>query len=117
MSLLFSERNQDKHDIFAPNKWLCAQSIARIFLLTDPIGVETHLNHRHKGLATATTTATIAYALRYGLQDIWWICSAHNAASVATAEKVGFTKQFETDSYFFILDEIEHQRQVSDENK
>lgn len=77
------------------------------------IGIETHREHRRKGLATVTTAATVENALAAGLTDIWWICDVHNVGSVKTAVNVGFVSQFETDSYFFILDEAEHKRQTN----
>ena len=80
------------------------------------IGIETHADHYRRGLATATAAATVEYALGQGFEEIWWICSEQNLGSIRTAEKVGFTKQFETDSYFFILDEMEHKRQINHES-
>lgn len=77
------------------------------------IGIETHPEHRRKGLATVTTAATVEYALSAGLSDIRWICEVENIGSVKTAVNVGFTEQFQTTGYFFILDEAEHRRQTS----
>lgn len=74
------------------------------------IGIETHPDHRRRGLAAIVTAAAIDHALTRGFQDIWWICAADNLASIRTAEKVGFEKQFESKGYFFILDEAEHHR-------
>ncbi len=78
------------------------------------IGIETHPDHYRKGLATVVAAATVEYALAHGFQDIWWICAADNPASICTAEKVGFEKQFESKGYFFILDEEEHNRSRMD---
>lgn len=74
------------------------------------IGIETHPDHRRKGLGVIIAAATVEYALAQGFRDIWWICAADNRASIRTAEKVGFTKQFESLGYFFILDEAEHHK-------
>ena len=78
------------------------------------IGIETHPDHRRHGLATATTAATVEYALSLGFKEIWWICAADNAGSIGTAVKNGFIEQFQSDSYFFILDEAEHRRQTNE---
>lgn len=78
------------------------------------IGIETHPDHRRKGLGAIVTAATVEYALAQGLRDVWWICAADNLASIGTAEKVGFTRQFESRGYFFILDEAEHKRSQMD---
>ena len=78
------------------------------------IGIETDPEHYRRGLATVTAAATVEYALAHGFQQIWWICGNENLGSIRTAEKVGFTKRFESKGYFFILDEAEHKRQVND---
>ncbi|NJN53269.1 MAG: GNAT family N-acetyltransferase [Anaerolineae bacterium] len=78
------------------------------------IGVETHPDHRRRGLATIVTAATVGYALEAGFTDIWWICDVHNTGSIGTAVKTGFTEQFQTESTFFILDEAEHRRQTNE---
>jgi RimJ/RimL family protein N-acetyltransferase len=80
------------------------------------IGVETHPDHRRRGLAAIVTAATVEYALSVGFTDIWWICDVHNLGSIGTAVKNGFTEQFQSNSYFFILDETEHRRQASEYN-
>lgn len=77
------------------------------------IGIETLPEHRRKGLATVTTAATVEYALAAGLSDIRWICEVGNKGSVKTAVNVGFTEQFQSHSYFFILDEAEHRKQAN----
>lgn len=81
------------------------------------IGVETDPNHRRQNLATITTAATVAYALDNGFTNIWWICDVNNMGSIKTAVKNGFKEQFQTNSYFFILDEAEHRRQVNEHKR
>jgi len=70
-----------------------------------------HPDPRHIGLAAVTTAATVEHALAAGLTDIWWICDVNNVGSVKTAVNLGFTEQFQNNSFFFILDEVEHRRQ------
>ena len=80
------------------------------------IGVETDPDHRRRGLATIATAATVEYALSVGFTDIWWICDVNNLGSIKTAVKNGFVEQFQSNSYFFILDETEHKRQTNEPN-
>jgi RimJ/RimL family protein N-acetyltransferase len=98
----------------ASERLVCVCSTDVISGAASEIGIETHPDHTRQGLATVVAAATVEYALAHGFRDIWWICSADNPASYRTAEKVGFAKQFESNSYFFILDKEEHTRQVTD---
>ncbi|MCA9970913.1 MAG: GNAT family N-acetyltransferase, partial [Anaerolineales bacterium] len=54
------------------------------------LGIATAEAHQRRGLARATGTAVIRHALAQGVYDIGWVCAADNAASVATAEALGF---------------------------
>lgn len=94
----------------APGRVVCLCSTDVISGAACEIGIETHPDHMRKGLATVVAAATVEYALAHDFRDIWWICAADNPASIRTAEKVGFEKQFESKGYFFILDEVEHHR-------
>lgn len=89
---------------------VCVCSTDVISGAAGEIGIETHPDHRRKGLAAVVAAATVEYARAHRFRDIWWICAADNPGSIYTAEKVGFEKQFETKSYFFISDETEHNR-------
>jgi RimJ/RimL family protein N-acetyltransferase len=56
------------------------------------LGIATAEGHRRRGLATLTGSATIAWALREGINEIGWHCWADNAPSIASAEGLGFTQ-------------------------
>lgn len=99
----------------ASGRIVCTCSTDVISGTACEIGIETHPDHYRKGLATVVAAATIEYALPQGFRDIWWVCAAGNPGSIHTAKKVGFAKQFESKGYFFILDEIEHKRQATNE--
>ena len=115
--------NINLYDNFSvPDFGFCAVWNGRIVCLcfTDvmsgsacEIGIETDSEHYRRGLATVTAAATVEYALAQGYQDVWWICNDQNRGSIRTAEKVGFTKAFESNSYFFIVDEEDHERRVN----
>ncbi|MCL4265145.1 MAG: GNAT family N-acetyltransferase [Anaerolineae bacterium] len=101
----------------ASGRVVCVCSTDVISGAACEIGIETHPDHMRKRLATVVAAATVEYALAHGFRDIWWICADDNHASIGTAEKVGFEKQFESKGYFFILDEEKHKSQVTDERR
>jgi RimJ/RimL family protein N-acetyltransferase len=57
------------------------------------IGHFTQEAHRRRGLATATSAATIEYGLAHGLSTVVWDCHEYNAGSVRTAEKLGLERE------------------------
>ena len=59
------------------------------------LGIGTAEGHRRRGLATVSGSAVIGEAVSRGITDIGWHCYARNAASVATAERLGFTRALE----------------------
>jgi predicted GNAT family acetyltransferase len=52
------------------------------------IEIDTHPDHRRKGLARAVAAALILYCLDAGIEPCW---DAHNPESAALAEQLGFT--------------------------
>lgn len=72
------------------------------------IGLFTHEAHRRRGLATATSAATIEYGLTHGLSTVVWDCYAYNAGSVRTAEKLGLERERDHTMYCFHFDEANH---------
>jgi RimJ/RimL family protein N-acetyltransferase len=75
--------------------------VGEIGLFSDPA-------HRRRGLATATSAATIAYGLAHGLSTVVWDCYEHNAGSVRTAEKLGLERERDRTMYYFHFDEADH---------
>ncbi|UCH57705.1 MAG: GNAT family N-acetyltransferase [Candidatus Bathyarchaeota archaeon] len=67
------------------------------------LGLSTIEGYRRKGLATLTAKATIGHALALGINGIGWHCWAGNEASIATAEKLGFSKRCEYKVYWISL--------------
>ena len=59
------------------------------------MGIGTAEEHRRKGLATLSGSAVIREAVSRGITDIGWHCYARNVASVATADRLGFTRVLE----------------------
>ncbi len=59
------------------------------------LGIGTAEEHRRRGLATLSGSAVIRGAVSRGITEIGWHCYAMNAASVATAERLGFTRVLE----------------------
>lgn len=55
------------------------------------IGIETHTDHRHKGLALAAASHMIRYCMDMHKRPVW-ACDAANGASQALAEKLGFVR-------------------------
>lgn len=72
------------------------------------IGIETAVAHRHQGLATAVTAATVDYCQQAGFRHIGWHCEASNKGSIKTAEKVGFVLERPYHDYTFVYDEPRH---------
>jgi len=69
-------------------------SICEALWLSDShlsISVDTHPDFRHRGLATQTSSALIAYCLKNNI-TVLWNSVAHNQASIATARKLGFAE-------------------------
>ena len=56
------------------------------------IGIETLSNYRRKGYAYAAAYAVLEKILLRGMVP-FWECSSNNAASVSTADKLGFRKK------------------------
>ena len=72
------------------------------------IGLYTQETHRRRGLATATSAATIAYGLAHGLTSVVWDCYVHNTGSVRTAEKLSLHRERDHTMYCLHLDESNH---------
>jgi RimJ/RimL family protein N-acetyltransferase len=72
------------------------------------IGLFTHPAHRRRGLATATSSATIEYGLTHGLSRVVWDCYEHNVGSVRTAVKLGLERERDHTMYSFLFDEADH---------
>lgn len=72
------------------------------------IGLLTHPAHRRRGLATATSAASIEYGLAHGLSSVVWDCYEHNVGSVRTAEKLGLERERDHTMYSFFFDEADH---------
>jgi RimJ/RimL family protein N-acetyltransferase len=70
------------------------------------IGLVTQPEFRRRGLATITSGAAIEYGLANGLSTVYWDCDAGNNASLRTAEKLGFTFEFEHPQYIYINDPV-----------
>lgn len=54
------------------------------------LGIYTREGYRRQGLATLVAAAAVERCLASGIEQIGWHCWEANAASAATAEKVGF---------------------------
>lgn len=72
------------------------------------IGLFTAEAFRRRGLAAATSAATIAYGLAHGLTVIHWDSAAYNAGSIHTAEKLGLQFESEHTQYVLVLNEQGH---------
>jgi hypothetical protein len=72
------------------------------------IGLFTHPAHRRRGLATATSAASIKYGLAHGLSTVIWDCYEHNVGSVRVAEKLGLERESNRTMYSFLFDETDH---------
>lgn len=69
------------------------------------IGIRTVPAHRRRGLAAATASAAVEYALSGDFSMVGWHCPDDNLGSIATAEKVGFKKERDYAAYYAFLDE------------
>jgi len=58
-------------------------------------------DHRRRGLAAATTAASVEAALKMGFHAAGWMCATSNEASWRTAERVGFIRMCSFDEYYF----------------
>lgn len=56
------------------------------------VGIETAPEHRRRGLATLVASTMFRHAVDVGIRRIGWHCWADNAASVATAERLGLSR-------------------------
>jgi len=54
------------------------------------IGIETHPDHRRKGLALQTARACMNHGLANGYTQVGWHCWVHNIESNALAKRLGF---------------------------
>ena len=54
------------------------------------IGIETHTDHRKKGLALATSKACFNHGIKQGYKYVGWHCWKRNEASNRTALRLGF---------------------------
>lgn len=59
------------------------------------LGIETIESHQRRGIATYVASAVIQQAFTDDATEIGWDCWADNAASIATALKLGFKKEFD----------------------
>ncbi len=64
------------------------------------VGIETAPEHRRRGLATLVASAMFRHAARVGIRRVGWHCWADNAASVATAERLGLRRVTEYPAFF-----------------
>lgn len=67
------------------------------------LGIATIEKYQRMGIATMTATAVIKHAQAQGITDIGWHCWANNKPSIATAQKLGFTKKHEYPVYVISL--------------
>lgn len=70
------------------------------------LGIAMVEGYRRRGLATLTAKTTIRHALALGINEIGWHCSAENEASIATAKKLGFSKQREYRVYWISFESM-----------
>jgi len=67
-------------------------------------GIATVERYRKMGIATLTATVVIKHVQAHGITDIGWHCWADNKPSIATAQKLGFTKKCEYPVYMVSLE-------------
>ncbi|MCB8967064.1 MAG: GNAT family N-acetyltransferase [Ardenticatenaceae bacterium] len=72
------------------------------------LGIATDDAHQRKGLATAVASATIQHALSHDIDDIGWVCWKDNAASIASAHKLGFTLVDDGSAWFGFFERVIH---------
>jgi GNAT superfamily N-acetyltransferase len=68
------------------------------------VGIGTLQPYQCRGLATAMATALIKHAQSRDITHMGWHCDARNAASIATALKVGFERMHEYPTYLIWID-------------
>jgi GNAT superfamily N-acetyltransferase len=80
------------------------------FIVEDvgEIRLVTEADYRRRGLALATSAATIAYGLAHGLRQIDWNVAAANTPSVRAAQKLGLQLLHEPMEYMIIFSEISY---------
>jgi GNAT superfamily N-acetyltransferase len=80
------------------------------FIVEDvgEIRLVTEADYRRRGLALATSAATIAYGLAHGLRQIDWNVAAANIPSVRAAQKLGLQLLHEPMEYIIIFSEISY---------
>jgi GNAT superfamily N-acetyltransferase len=64
------------------------------------IGIFTSEEERRMGFGSLTSMAALEFCFERGFREIGWHCEAHNWASIATANKIGFSKM--VDYYMWI---------------
>jgi RimJ/RimL family protein N-acetyltransferase len=67
------------------------------------VGIETLQEYRQQGVATATGSALVDYALSREI-EVGWHCDASNTPSIATARKLGFEKVLDYPAFYALLD-------------
>lgn len=72
------------------------------------VGIETLEPYQRRGLGTLMTSALVELVRSRGISQIGWHCDASNAASAATALKVGFEKAGDYAAYMAWFDEIDN---------
>jgi RimJ/RimL family protein N-acetyltransferase len=77
------------------------------------VGIFTASAHRRRGLATAAVAATVACCLNDGYRAVGWHCVHDNAGSWKTAEKVGFEREREYRTYYYIFELPDHLSQLA----
>ncbi|MDJ0757126.1 MAG: GNAT family N-acetyltransferase [Ardenticatenaceae bacterium] len=105
-----AEPDQAAFGFAALNERQCA-AWAMVDCIVEPrgdIGLVTDSPFRRRGLAAATSAATIAYGLEHGLEEIHWDVAAHNVGSIRTAEKLGLHKVQTYDQHVLIFDKRIH---------
>lgn len=71
------------------------------------IGIQTHYAYRRRGLATVTAAAAVEHALASGFRTVGWHANDDNAASIATAGRIGFRYDRRYSSLYFYATEAE----------
>ncbi len=79
------------------NQVVCGATSGAIYSKGFEIDIETHINHKGKGLATAIAATFILYCLNIGLYPAW---EAANEISVKLAEKLGYVYEASFDCYW-----------------
>ena len=72
------------------------------------IRLVTESHYRRRGLAAATSAATIIYGWAQGLHQIEWNAAASNPDSIRTAQKLGLQLLHESMEYIIIFSEVSY---------